>query len=87
MGIPTISDRKHSGHSDYSTQLRLIRVPWSQRTNQVKRKDSPSVEKFEKEDALIGSPIMDSPAIVAVPLPMCKSRSGSVALQGTSLDQ
>lgn len=30
---------------------------------------------------------MDSPAIVAVPLPMCKARSGRVALQGTSLDK
>lgn len=28
---------------------------------------------------------MDAPATVAVPLPMCRARSGSVALHGTSL--
>ena len=38
------------------------------------------------EGALTGSPIMDAPATVAVPLPMCRVRLGSVALQGTSLD-
>ena len=30
---------------------------------------------------------MDSPAIVAMPLPMCRPRSGSFALQGTSLEE
>lgn len=50
------------------------------------QKNSPGVEKFEDEE-LIGSPIMESPAMVAVPSPMCKTRSGSFALQGTSLDQ
>lgn len=30
---------------------------------------------------------MDSPAMVAMPLPMCKTRSGSFALQGTSLEE
>lgn len=56
-----------------------------EQAKQIER-NSPGVEKFENKEALIGSPIMDSPAMVAVPLPMCKSRSGSVALQGTSLD-
>ena len=28
---------------------------------------------------------MDAPAMVAVPLPMCRARSGSFASQGTSL--
>ena len=28
---------------------------------------------------------MESPAMVAMPVPMCKPRSGSFALQGTSL--
>ena len=30
---------------------------------------------------------MDSPAMVAMPLPMCRRRSGSFALQGTSLEE
>lgn len=29
---------------------------------------------------------MDTPATVAVPFPMCRARSGSVASHGTSLD-
>lgn len=48
-------------------------------------KSSPGVEKFEYEDTLTGGPIRDSPAMVAMPLPMCRARSGRFALQGTTL--
>lgn len=41
------------------------------------------------DEMLIGRPIMEEPGTVAVPLPlpMCKVRSGRVALQGTSLGE
>ena len=47
--------------------------------------DSPGVEKFEIEEALMGKPSMDVPVTVAVLVPMCRVRLGRVALQGTSL--
>lgn len=42
-------------------------------------------EDEDEDEMLIGRPIIEEPETVAVPLPMCKVRSGRVALQGTSL--
>ena len=41
--------------------------------------------ELENEVGSMGGPIRDVPATVAVPLPMWRERSGSVALQGMSL--
>ena len=95
----TAPKRKSSGHSGCSSRLRFRQcnsmfygtvptddgtwVGWRWKSG----KDSPAVEKFEKEETLTGRPIMEGsdPEMVAMPLPMCRDRSGRVASQGTSL--
>ena len=47
--------------------------------------NSRGVEKFEKEEAVTGTPSMEPPVTVAVLVPMCTMRSGRGASQGTSL--
>ena len=58
---------------------------WTWKEVRGSGKSSPGVEKFEYEDTLTGGPIRDSPAMVAMPLPMCRAKSGRFALQGTTL--
>ena len=65
--------------------------PWilekgrDKRTAVLEGVDLPGVERAESQEGGIGIAVMDAPETVAVPLPICRVRSGSGAAQGTSL--